>query len=182
MFSEKGMSREGRVPGVLASLGLAVGWTLLIAAGRHYRDPGWVAPSMGLGGLLALGLSGAMVYQLVVRRDYPWVMFVAAIAIPLYQPHNKPDTLAWRLVGGGYGLLLVVAAVYAFVRMVQQTDELERRINHEALSFAFGVSLVLAMGYALFSDLLPPLDGLWVAAWMIVCWLVGWNVATRRYR
>jgi hypothetical protein len=177
-----GMSRAGLVPALIATGGLWAGLALLLHFGRHYHEPGWALRSAALAGLVGLALAGWMVGRLVRRADYPWLMFVAAIAIPLFQPHNKPDTLFWRLFGGASGLVLVLVAVHAFVRLISRTDELERRINQEALAFAFGVSLLLALAYALLQDLLPPLSGLWVAAAMIASWLVGWNLAVRRYR
>jgi hypothetical protein len=177
-----GMSREGLVPAVVATIGLWAGEGFLQSFGRSYSDPAWNVRALLLCGLLCLGVAVAMATRLVRRADYPWLMFVAAVAIPLYQPQNKPDTLFWRIFGAAYGLVLVLVAVFAFVRMIARTDELERRINHEALAFAFGVSLVLAMAYALLQDLLPALQGLWVATGMIVTWLVGWNLASRRYR
>jgi hypothetical protein len=177
-----GMSREGFVPAVAASAGLWAGVALLVSFGQRYHDPRWSVRALFVCGLLCLVVAGVMTTRLARRADYPWLMFVAALAIPLYQPFDKPDTLFWRTVGAVYGLLLVLAAVYAFVRMVARTDELERRVNQEALAFAFVLSLVLALAYALLQDLLPPLRGLWVAAAMIVAWLVGWNLAARRYR
>ncbi len=177
-----GMSREGLVPAVVATAGLWAGVELLVSFGRQYLDPRWSVRALFACGLLSLLVAGLMTTRLARRGDYPWLMFVAALAIPLYRPHSKPDVLFWRLFGAAYGLVLVLVAVYAFVRMVARTDERERRINQEALAFAFGVSLVLAMAYALLQDLLPPLQGLWVATAMIAAWLVGWNLAARRYQ
>jgi hypothetical protein len=177
-----GMSREGLVPALLATGALWLGHALLLHAGRHYLDPGWGVRACFFAGVAGLMVAGVATTRLVRRADYPWLMLVAATAIPLFQPQNKPDTLAWRLVGGATGLVLVLVAAHAFVRMVARMDELERRVNLEALAFAFGVSLVLAMAYALAQDLLPPLSGLWVSMAMIATWLVGWNLASRRYR
>lgn len=177
-----GMSREGSAPAVVAAGAVWLGEILLLNFGRHYQDPGWAVRGLALAGLACLLLAATAAVRLVRHAEYPWLMFVAAVLIPLYQPQNKPDVLAWRLVGAGYGLALVLVAVFAFVRMVARTDELERRINLEALAFAFSVSLVLVMAYALLQDLLPVLQGLWVASGMILTWLVGWNLASRRYR
>jgi hypothetical protein len=177
-----GMSRAGLVPALAATGGLWAGLALLLHFGRHYHEPGWALRVAAFVGLVGLALAGWMVGRLVRRADYPWLMFFAATAIPLFQPQDKPDTLFWRLCGAAFGLVLVLVALYAFVRMISRTDELERRINQEALAFAFGLSLLLAMAYALLQDLLPPLSGLWVAAAMIAAWLVGWNLAAWRYR
>jgi hypothetical protein len=177
-----GMSREGIVPAVVASLSLWAGLALALRYGNRYLDADGALLASLLGGSLLLVLAGVMIARLAGRRDYPWLMFVAAVAIPLYEPQAKPDTLFWRVFSGAYGLSLVLGAVYAFVRMVRRTDELERRVNQEALSFAFAASLVLVMAWSLLQDALPPLRGLWVASAMIAAWLVGWNAAVRRYR
>lgn len=182
MNSSWGMSREGLVPAVVASLSLWAGLALALRYGNRYLDADRELYASLLAGALVLALAGWMVHRLVRRRDYPWLMFVAAVAIPLYEPQAKPDTLFWRLFSALYGLALVLVAVYAFVRMVRRTDELERRVNHEALSFAFAASLVIVMAWSLLQDVLPPLRGLWVASAMIAAWLVGWNAAVRKYR
>jgi hypothetical protein len=177
-----GMSRRGLVPALVASLSLWAGLALALRYGKRYVDADRELYASLLVGVLGLALAAWMVHRLVRRRDYPWLMFVAAVAIPLYEPQAKPDTLSWRLFSALYGLALVLVAVYAFVRMVRRTDELERRVNHEALSFAFAASLVIVMAWSLLQDVLPPLRGLWVASAMIAAWLVGWNAAVRRYR
>ncbi|HXY39067.1 MAG TPA: hypothetical protein VEQ10_05325 [Vicinamibacteria bacterium] len=177
------MSRDGLLPALLAVAGLWGGLAVLRLYAWHQLEPGWgVHLGLLLPGFLGLVLAGWMATRLARRRDHPWLMFVAVVVLPIFQPQNKPGVLFWRLVGGVCGLALVAVAVYAFVRMVARTDELERRINQEALSFAFASSLVLAIAYSLFQDLLPPLQGVWVAAAMSATWLLGWNVSWSRYR
>jgi MFS family permease len=178
----RGMSRPGLVPAIVASVSLWGGLALALRYGNRYLDADRGLHASLLGGALLLALAGWMVHRLIRRRDYPWLMFVAAVAIPLYEPQAKPDTLFWRLSSALYGLALVLVAVHAFVRMVRRTDELERRVNHEALSFAFAASLVIVMAWSLLQDVLPPMRGLWVASAMIAAWLVGWNAAVRKYR
>jgi hypothetical protein len=177
-----GMSRQGLAPAVLASAALVIGMALVTYFGRHYLDLRWQMRLLLLAGICLLVLAGWMATRLARRSDYPWLMFVAVVALPLFQPQNKPDGLSWRLLGAAYGFLLVVLTVYAFARMVGRSDELERRVNQEALAFAFGSSVVLAIAYSLLQDLLPPLQGVWVAAAMSATWLLGWNLAWRRYR
>lgn len=176
-----GMSKAGLVPASVAAVGLWLGQALLLHFGRHYLDPTF--GGYGVAGALLLVVAAAATAWLVRRADYPWLMLVAAAALPLYEPQNTTDRLPWvRMASVAFGLALVVVAVYAFVRMVRRTDELERRVNQEALAFAFAVSLVLAVGWSLLQAVLPPLRGIWVAAAMIATWLVGWNAAVRRYR
>lgn len=181
MSSAHGMSKEGLVPAVAATAGLWLGQSLLLHFGRHYLDPSMRV--YALAGAVGLAVAAVAAVRLARRADYPWLMFVAASALPLYEAQNTTDRLPGvRVASALYGLALVVVALYAFVRMVARTDELERRINQEALAFAFSSSLVLVMAYSLLQELLPPLRGLWVATAMIATWLVGWNTAVRRYR
>jgi hypothetical protein len=176
-----GMSKAGLAPAVVAAVGLWIGQAFLLHYGRHYLDPSF--GRYGIAGGLLLVVAAAATARLVRRADYPWMMLVAAAALPLYEPQNTTDRLPWmRTASVVFGLVLVVAAVYAFLRMVRRTDELERRVNQEALAFAFAVSLVLAVGWSLLQQVLPPLRGIWVATAMIASWLVGWNAAVRRYR
>ena len=179
----RGMSRRGLVPALTAVVGLWGGLALVLRAGHLSLDPGREFAAAIGGGAFALALAGWMIHRLVRRRDYPWLIFVAAAALPLYRPQNTTDRLAWvRAASVFFALALVVVAVYAFVRMVRSTDELERRVNQEALSFAFAASLVLVMAWSLLQEVLPPLRGNWVATAMVATWLVGWNAAVRRYR
>lgn len=176
-----GMSKEGLVPAVVATVGFWLGQALLLRFGRNYLDPSF--GRLGIAGALLLLLTAAATARLVRRADYPWLLFVAAFALPLYEPQNTTDRLPWvRASSVAFGVAIVVVAVLAFVRMVRRTDELERRVNQEALAFAFAVSLVLAVGWSLLQQQLPPLRGIWVASAMIAAWLVGWNAAARRYR
>jgi len=183
MNSSWGMSRKGLLPAAVAAGGLWVGMALVLHFGHHYLDPAGAPVGALAGGAAVLVAAGLMVGVLLRWRDYPWLMFVAATALPLYRAENTTDRLAWvRASSVLFALAVVVVAVSAFVRMVRRTDELERRVNQEALSFAFAVTLVLSVAWSLLQDALPPLRGLWVASAMIAAWLVGWNAAVRRYR
>ena len=76
-------------------------------------------------------------------------------------------------------LLLVVRAV---ARYLVDADELQRRIQLEALAVAFGAGSVLSFGYGLLQTVgLPDLSWLWVWPVYAGCWLIGLLVARRRY-
>ena len=53
----------------------------------------------------AFVLAGFMVQRLAKRRDYPWLMFVAAVAIPLYERFLTllRDRLPGRVETGEFG-------------------------------------------------------------------------------
>jgi hypothetical protein len=177
-----GLSRSGLLLAIAGGISLWVGRLLLQAFGRHHLDVAfqhWLVGAAGLGCLMLAGWAAARLFRV---GDTPWLMFLAAVAFPLFQPQSKPDTLPWRLGSGLWGLLLVLLAVRAIARMLARGDELQRRINHEALAFAFAVTLVLVVAWSVLQELLPPLQGVWVASALSSTWLVGFGLAARRYQ
>lgn len=76
-----------------------------------------------------------------------------------------------------------VLALWAIVRGHRRLDELEQRIQFEALSFAFAGTALLTFGWG-FVELAGhprfPTFGIWPL--MAALWLVGQAIARRRYR
>ena len=79
-------------------------------------------------------------------------------------------------------IVLSVVAVGFFIRFILRADELLRKIQLEALAIGFGggfvatfaLDLAEKVGFESF-DISAPLMA------MVVCWVVGFLVATRRY-
>lgn len=97
-----------------------------------------------------------------------------------------PDTSP--LVRAGIALIPLIPAVLtvlAFVRDIRQSDEFERRLQLEALAFAFPVTLLLVMTLGLLElaiDLNPEdwsYRHIWPYLWML--WIFGYVLAKRRY-
>jgi hypothetical protein len=71
----------------------------------------------------------------------------------------------------------------AFLRFLGRMDELERRIQLEAIGFAFGVTLVVVMTAGFLENAgVPRVSGIWIGPLMIALWGVGAALASRRYR
>ncbi|HUJ45106.1 MAG TPA: hypothetical protein VLW52_16045 [Opitutaceae bacterium] len=72
------------------------------------------------------------------------------------------------------------------VRMLRRVDELQRRIQLEAIGFAFAATAILAMAIDLLEQakLLPAVHWGWsgLVAAMALLWGVGNVIAIRRYR
>jgi hypothetical protein len=137
-----------------------------------------------MAGLVAFAFSGLVAYRIVRRREYPWILGLVAVGLPFYEPIPGAfgGSVFWRLTTTSRDLALVGAAVYFLVRTMQSADELERRIQLEALSWSYSVVLVALIAYALAEDLLPPLRGPWVASALIGSWVVAWLIASIRYQ
>jgi Kef-type K+ transport system membrane component KefB len=95
-------------------------------------------------------------------------------------PLRSPMRIAMALVQGAASTALIVA----IARPIRQLDELQRRIQLEALAFAFAGTAILATAYGfLINAGLPEIDwGAWVWPGMTVLWAIGQVIAGRRYR
>lgn len=77
----------------------------------------------------------------------------------------------------------VITAVLAVVDRMRTLDELQQRIQLEALAFAFGTTAVLTFSYGFLEGVgLPHLDWTFVLPLMSALWGIGLLVANRRYR
>lgn len=87
------------------------------------------------------------------------------------------------------GLVLVPVILWIFSltsyrRLIQQADELVRRIHLEALAFAFsGLAVaIIACEYLRKAGFISLLKPDYVLLMMIVLWLIGFILARRRYQ
>lgn len=99
----------------------------------------------------------------------------------------------WRLPGHehtllGYGIAFLpiipsVLALWAFMRMFRGLDELQRRIQLEAVAFSFLATCLITLTWAFQQNAgLPRFDVNWVAPLLILPWGLGLGIAKRRYQ
>ena len=117
--------------------------------------------------------------QLAVALVAAAVIIVAALVAKGY-PRGSGARIALALVEGIATAVCVVFPVWS----LRHLDELQRRIQLEALAIAFVGTGVLGAGYGFLQSAgLPPIDWgafLWPA--MVGLWAIGYAVASRRYR
>jgi hypothetical protein len=166
----------------------------------------WVAPGLGLSSiapepararllwglaLLTFAVATVALVALLRRRAYRWLAAAATLALVAFDPGQYPTGRdwslghrgpAWRLVHVALEFALFGAAAAAVAWMVRHTDELEQRVNLQALGFAFGLTLAVALAWALLEDVLPPLRAAWVVVLMAAGWVGGAALVARRYR
>jgi hypothetical protein len=92
---------------------------------------------------------------------------------------------AWARVALALAPLPALAGIVCFgLRALARMDELERRIQAEALAIAFGVLGVMLVGYGQLHEagVLGPerWTMLWPLMWAVYC--AGWAWSARRYR
>lgn len=125
------------------------------AAGRRYR----------------IEFAGAMVSYAVV--------LVAVILIL----NNIDAESGWRVPLALLPMIPIVLAFFAFVRFLDRMDELQRRIQMEALSFGFGGTALLTFGYGFLQMVgFPQVSWFFVWPIMALLWIAGRARAERRYR
>jgi hypothetical protein len=104
------------------------------------------------------------------------------------------STLALAYVDSSSPLRVAVALLplpffgwflWRFLQLIRKSDELERRMQLEALAIAFplAIATVMALGLLEGAGLQPvtgwPLKGMWI--YFVIFYLVGRNAARRRY-
>jgi hypothetical protein len=73
-------------------------------------------------------------------------------------------------------------AMWAFMRMFRDLDELQRRIQFEAVAFSFLATCLITLTWAFQQNAgLPRFDVSWVAPLLILLWGLGLGIAKRRY-
>ena len=73
-------------------------------------------------------------------------------------------------------------ALWAFMRMFRGLDELQRRIQLEAVAFSFLATCLITLTWAFQKNAgLPRFDVSWVAPLLIALWGIGVGIAKRRY-
>jgi hypothetical protein len=74
-------------------------------------------------------------------------------------------------------------ALWAFMRMFRGLDELQRRIQLEAVAFSFLATCFITLTWAFQQNAgLPRFDVSWVAPLLILLWGLGLRIAKRRYQ
>jgi len=110
-------------------------------------------------------------YIVVLFASIAWLQQDAGLASP------------WRDLIALSPMLPAIFVIWAIMRQLYRLDELQRRVQFEALAFAFAGTAFLSFGYGFLEGLSYPRLSLFVV-WptMAVLWVVGLFVAARRYR
>ncbi len=89
----------------------------------------------------------------------------------------------WRYPAALLPMIPAGFALVAAVRHLGRLDELQRRIQFEALAFAFGGTALVTFGYGFVENVgFPHLSWFWVWPVMALLWTLGLVLANRRYQ
>lgn len=108
---------------------------------------------------------------------YTVVLFLSIWAI------NSHLRSPWRYPVALLPMIPAAFALIAVVRHLGRLDELQRRIQFEALAFAFGGTALLTFSYGFVENVgFPHLSWFWVWPLMALLWSIGLVIANRRYQ
>ena len=109
------------------------------------------------------------------------VAYTAVLIASVILINSNPEAM-WRYPVALLPMIPAIFVLVAVTRQLGRLDELQRRIQFEALAFAFGGTALLTFGYGFLENVgFPHIS--WFAVWpiMAIFWLVGLLLATRRY-
>jgi hypothetical protein len=108
--------------------------------------------------------------------------YVAILWFSIHQLQHNPS-LPWKY---GIAVLPVVPLLFvpvAVVQFLREQDELQRKMQGEALAIGFTASVVITLTYGFLENAgVPRLSWVWVWPVMAFFWCIGLVVAHRRYR
>ena len=107
------------------------------------------------------------------------VMLVGSIQLLTHMDVARP----WRDLIALSPMLPAAATAWVVLRELRRMDELQRRIQLEALGFAFAGTAILTFSYGFLEGLgYPRLSMFTVWPLLAVLWIVGLVLARRRYQ
>ncbi|HMB52370.1 MAG TPA: hypothetical protein VKU40_03580 [Thermoanaerobaculia bacterium] len=117
------------------------------------------------------------------RYSYACIAWVASYGFAIYTIKHDLVTATWaRWAVGALPTLFGIVLVYNFIRYLRQLDELQRRIQVDALAFAFGIGFLFMTGYRVCERLgAPQLDTDDPLLPMVFAWTIATWWGTRRY-
>lgn len=138
------------------------------------------------GGALLISLAAFFLARMIRRRDY-WPVFLSgAIMFGSFFRFDRAPLAAGTMLEKPLIVLPILPAAlatWAFLGMIRDADELERRINYQALAFAFVVTFAALLGWALLEDLgLPRISSFYWWLVLAISWGIGLTIYSRKYR
>jgi hypothetical protein len=106
------------------------------------------------------------------------VVLVASVMILRSNLHA-----AWRIPLALAPVVPTLFALLAFMRFLGRVDELQRRIQLEAIGFGFGATAILTFGYGFLQGVgFPQVSWIYILPLMVVLWGLGGAIAAWKYR
>jgi hypothetical protein len=118
----------------------------------------------------------------VIEFGSAMLAYVVVLFASIALINANPDAL-WRYAVALAPVVPAFFALIAFVRFLGRMDELQRRIQLEAIGLSFGATAILTFAYG-FLELVgfPHLSWIWILPLMVMLWGLGGAIAAAHYR
>lgn len=111
------------------------------------------------------------------------LLYAAMLFGSIYALQHGMEATPWRDALALSPMLACVLALWAILRQLRRLDELQRRVQLEALGFAFAGTAFLSFGYGFLEGVgYPRLSMFVIWPLMGALWMIGLQLAVRRYR
>ena len=117
-------------------------------------------------------------------KEFGGAMLAYTIVLPIsIALINAHPHAAWRAPVALTPIVPAALALWAFVRQMRRLDELQRRIQFEALAISFGATALLTFSYGFLENAgFPHISLIWILPLMVALWGVSLAVSSLRYR
>jgi hypothetical protein len=115
-----------------------------------------------------------------------WIGLVAYLVATLisakYLKERALDT-GWLIAIGLIPMLPLLMFGHGLLRMIRNQDELYKRIQFEAIAYAFGITtfLTFAAGFLQEFEVIPKINLVWMGQILIVIWSIAAGLLNKRY-
>lgn len=105
---------------------------------------------------------------------------VLLVSVTLIQRDSQSP---WRYALAVAPVVPAFFALLAFIRFLGRVDELQRRIQFEAIGLSFAATGILTFTYGFLEGVgFPKLSFIWILPLMVMLWGLGLGLASRRYQ
>lgn len=120
--------------------------------------------------------------RLIRPLIFPLILYISFLAFAFRWLGSNPNS-TWRIPVAILPILPAIAVAAGMVRAISRLDEMERRILVDGTAFSFLVTILLMLTMGMLGMAgLDQLNGIYVAAIMLLLWLVGKLLGNRKYQ
>lgn len=119
----------------------------------------------------------------LLRFGLSMLGYVVVLIISITILNNMDEDNLLRYVVGLAPVVPLIFAFFAYMWFVRQVDEMQRRIQFEAVSIGMALTLLitLTLGFLEVAGF-PRVDMIWVPAILIMSWGIGVAIVNQRYK
>ena len=115
--------------------------------------------------------------------EFGGAMLAYVVLLPLsIFAYRTVDQDGLRAIIAVVPVVPTILGLVAILRAIRRMDELEKRVQFEAVASAFAATALLTFTYGLLENIgLPSVSLVWIMPLMVALWALGQVFARRRY-